>query len=392
MRFLYALLPCAALLVSGCTLGPSYSPRAHYSTFTDYTWTPETRARAPLALRELKTDAITIFTAGVHAFYDDRESRFVLEPGALPGEFLVTESRGKTEESAIGLGADVPFLYRNGRAVPYSSPVSVKALPDGRLLMQSKNPAVNAAVRVRAYDVRGKAAMHLMRTLGNQPSRLAYYTRDTYIFRRGSKAYQLSYWLGDDEIVGTSRNAFTGAPTLEKLLAQFSGKRTPFCLPFVSHQQARPYGLLFDTNPATGRRTASAPRSGTFSLVPVDSESLFCQREGTGSAATGTWKMRLIHGTRVIELTPDATVESANIGIQPVNRNAVSVGFAEVLRPGPVKAGVARTQVIPILILKNNREIVDFRLLYNEKAAEIMRSALADAARSEAADRQNNQR
>ena len=70
--------------------------------------------------------------------------------------------------------------------------------------------------------------------------------------------------------------------------------------------------------------------------------------------------------------------------IQPVNAKSVGIGFAEVLTP-KATTGYVR-QVIPVRILKNNEPIADFRIKFNGIAADAVRDALVDAARSQKAE------
>ena len=83
-------------------------------------------------------------------------------------------------------------------------------------------------------------------------------------------------------------------------------------------------------------------------------------------------------------MTRPDTVAESDLGIQPVNAKSVGIGFAEVLTP-KATTGYVR-QVIPVRILKNNEPIADFRIKFNGIAADAVRDALVDAARSQKAE------
>ena len=88
--------------------------------------------------------------------------------------------------------------------------------------------------------------------------------------------------------------SFTGTRSIEQLIATFS-RKTPFCLSYVSHQFATPYGVVFNRkNSMRSARRASA--SGTFSLAPVNGQTTLCERKPEGIAVAGTWKINTFRG------------------------------------------------------------------------------------------------
>ncbi|MGN1209943.1 MAG: hypothetical protein ACI4SV_06540, partial [Duodenibacillus sp.] len=93
------------------------------------------------------------------------------------------------------------------------------------------------------------------------------------------------------------------------------------------------------------------------------------------SGRRGSWRITRIQGTRVLELTPESSVEMSDLGVQPVNRHSVGVGFAEI-QSGKTK------RVIPVRIIRNNQAVTDFRLKFNNVAADAVADALEKAVRS----------
>ncbi len=395
---LIAALCGAALVVTGCsTPQPVRSVKADYKEFTDATWMPERTVRPPFRSREIEVDALQAMTEGIYAFYDASRSFFQIQPESA-GVWRVSETLEHTGERAFTWGVGATTLYRNGQAVPNSGRMTVETLPDGRVLLKNAGEApFNLAVAIRAFDVSGKPIRHFLRNANNQPDDLAWFMDPEARFPSGSKAYITTYWLGDDEIVQPSSSAFTGAATLERLVAQFSAGKSPLCLSYVSHVAAQPYGVVFD-NPLPAQKSrsrrrvaAQLPDSGTFSLVGVNSKSIFCEPLQQSASHSGTWTIRTVQGTRVMELTPQADVQSSDMGVQPVNAAAISVGFAEVVRPAAAATSTARARntprkaVVPVRIVHNNMPVVDFRLKFNPTAANAVSSAMVSAQTSRAA-------
>ena len=379
---LVAVTVCVALL-AGCASQPEYQQKAHYSEFPDVTWLPESTVRAPLGAPELDIDPVEHLKGGIHAFYDKHETVFhLVEP--TPGSYRITETIHDLSEHCFSWGPGVATLYRKSRPVAAQSPVTAQKLADGRIMLSTQGTgAVNMAVSLHAYNIAGRPIRQFLRNGNNQPDKLAWYLDSQAVFPDGAVAYLATYWIGDDEIARPSTSSFTGTRSIEQLIATFS-RKTPFCLSYVSHQFATPYGVVFNRkNSMRSARRASA--SGTFSLAPVNGQTTLCERKPEGIAVAGTWKIKYIQGTRVLELNPAPGVESSDIGVQPINADSIGVGFAEVM------VG-RRMNVVPVRILKNNKPIVDFRLKFNGVAASAMREHLEQAEAAMKADEEKNSR
>ena len=385
----------AAILLAGCatstTDGPHYEPKAKFNDFTDVTWLPETSVRAPYNAKEVAVDAMTALKAGIHVFYGTHDTRFALTNES--GVERITENAAASSEGAVSWGAGADTLYRNGLAVSNGGASSIEPLTDGRILIRSAGQTdMFVAFALKAYDVSGLPVRQFLRDGNNRPSRLAWFVKRSAVFPAGSIAYQTTWWLGDDEVVTPSKSAFTGTRSFEELTRRYSS-RLPYCLAYINHQAANPYGVVFDPVKQPRRRTLAVGMTGTFQLQPVK-RSVFCERDAdsirmlTGQAA-GTWTLKKIRGTLVMELTTGSEVDSSDLGVQPVNRNATSVGFAEIRTPRASKTGKKAgavqydTRVVPVRILKANEPITDFRLRFNDTAAATVRSALAEADASE---------
>ncbi len=369
----------AALVLTGCSTPEPLRTKADYKEFTDATWVPEHTVRAPYRTQEIEVNAIAALTEGIYAYFDTHRSIFRISQSA-PGLWNVSETLEAAGERAFAWGAGAATLYRSANPVPNSGQMTAEELGDGRILIRNTGEApFNMAIALRAFDISGKPIRHFLRNNNNQPDELAWFMSPEAKFPDGSVAYITTYWLGDDEIVQPSVSAFTGASTLEKLVAQFS-TRSPFCLSYVNHVGATPYGVLFDRPLKKGSRRAKLDK-GTFSLVAVNSRSIFCEPVEQGRKESGSWSITHIQGTRVLELQPNPDVASSDLGIQPINQHSIGVGFAEVMRPG---ASSTKLTVVPVRIIRNNMPVVDFRLKFNPAAGEAIRTVLlqADAART----------
>ena len=340
----------AAVLLSGCaTHTVDYQPKANYKEFTDATWRPESNIRPPFRSTEIPVDSVAALQEGIYAFYDTHRSFFQLQP-AQTGSWTVSETVTQAGERCFTWGQGAVQLIRNSRVLNNEGPMVASRLPDGRILLQNSGQAVfNLAVELRAYNISGKPIRHFLRNGNNQPDSLAWFVPADAKFPQGSVAYLATYWLGDDEIVQPSRSAFTGARNLESMVARYTAKTTPYCMSYVSHLEATPYGLSFER--------------------PV-------RQRG-----------KYIQGTRVLELTEDADVPSSDIGIQPINNDGIDVGFAEIVRGNK---GQSRLQVVPVRIVRNNQPVTDFRLKFNAAAAQAIAEVLPEADASRRAHDERN--
>ena len=392
---LLALGPC---LLAACASTPSDpiapSARAHYSVFTDSTWEPESHVRAPYGAAEIDLPITQALTEGVHAFDETDESIFSLERNA-DATYRVIESQQGSGEKALSWGTGASVLYRNGLPVTDWGKAQAHLLADGRLIVKVRGKAdVTYAVKLPAYNIAGKPIRQILRDANNQPDTLAWYMRDDFVFPSGSIAYRFTYWLGDNEVIQPFGNAFTGASTLEKLLKNFTGKQ-PYCLSYIDHTQAHPYAVAFEKEASPTKRSdllrkkrairsVQIPEKGRYVLYSADSDALFCQKNADSATVSGNWTIQTIHGTRVLELMRPDSVAESDLGVQPINAKSVGIGFAEVLTPNASYGHVRR--VIPVRILRNNEPITDFRIKFNRVAADAVREALVDAARSKKAE------
>ena len=357
----------AAVLLSGCaTHTVDYQPKANYKEFTDATWRPESNIRPPFRSTEIPVDSVAALQEGIYAFYDTHRSFFQLQP-AQTGSWTVSETVTQAGERCFTWGQGAVQLIRNSRVLNNEGPMVASRLPDGRILLQNSGQAVfNLAVELRAYNISGKPIRHFLRNGNNQPDSLAWFVPADAKFPQGSVAYLATYWLGDDEIVQPSRS---------------------YCMSYVSHLEATPYGLSFERPVRErGKNRASAPQ-GRFILSQVQRSNMFCERLSNGAQKGGSWKISRIQGTRVLELTEDADVPSSDIGIQPINNDGIDVGFAEIVRGNK---GQSRMQVVPVRIVRNNQPVTDFRLKFNAAAAQAIAEVLPEADASRRAHDERN--
>lgn len=395
-KLLSALCASVLLLVGCASQSPQLQQKADYREFSDSTWLPETEIRAPLGARQIGITTMEALKNGIHAFYGTHDTRFsLMQDGA--GIFKTTEDAFSRDESALSWCTGSDTLYRDGIPITNEGGATAEELSDGRVLIRSAG-ATNfyLAVAVRAYDVSGKPIRQFLRDGNNQPAPLAWFIKESEYFPSGSVAYLTTWWLGDDEVVMPAKAAFTGAKTFDQLVKNFSSKLA-FCLSYVNHQNANPFGIVFEPLKRHQKEAFATGKTGNFTLRPVK-RSVFCEDETrpdrllTGQSV-GTWTIRNIRGTRVMQLTPDSSVAASDIGVQPVNADAVSVGFAEIKAANVQKfiaQGVKNQQktgtaykslksanrIVPVRILHSNQPIVDFRLRFNDVAAGSIRSAL----------------
>ncbi len=377
-----ALLGVTALILSGCSTTPSAPiiTKADYREFTDASWAPENALRAPFGSPEIVIDPVLELQAGVYAYYTDHRSIFKLE-AIDRATWHAIETIDEAAERTFTWGSGASHIIRNGRTLVNQGSVLASRLPDGSVMLQNDGEAkFNMALTLRAYDISGKPMRHFLRHGNNRPAKLAWFVPADAVFPKGSVAYIAVYRLGDDEVVRPSSSAFTGASSLERLIMQFS-KATPYCMSYINHTKAVPYGLRFTREmKKPGRR--NEPATGTFSLERTDRGNIFCESlAGEQPETHGTWKIIRVQGTRVLLLEPDASIDKSNLGVLPINAASVSVGFAEVVHGEGRKAKLA---VVPVRIVHNNRPLTDFRLKFNRNAADALEMVLHKAASDKA--------
>lgn len=262
-----AAAAAAVLFLAGCATAPQPpTAKADYKEFTDAQWLPETAVRAPKDAKEAAVTTEEALKNGIHVFYGPHDTRFALN--AEGNRLRVTESQTADKEPFLSWGAGAHTLFRNSKPVANTGAEEIRFLEDGRALIRFKGDAnYFLAVAVRAYDVSGKPVRQYMRDGNNLPTALAWYTDKNAVFPEGSLVYQTTWWLGDDEIVMPAKAAFTGASSLERLTTTFT-RGNLFCLPYVNHQGANPWGVTFDPV-KRGRRAAE----GVFQVPPPNEAS-----------------------------------------------------------------------------------------------------------------------
>ena len=389
---LIAFSAVATLMTAPCAASDEvhqYEKKAHYRVFTDSTWIPETTVRAPYNAREIPVDTMAALQQGMHVFYGTHDTRSAVTEKR--GVTTVTENAVKTDEGSMNWGAGSDTLYRNGVAVGNdASGMVVSPLADGRVLVRIAGDAnMNIAFVARAYDVSGLPIRQFLRDGNNRPTSLAWFVKADAVFPAGAVAYQTTWWLGDDEVIIPAKTAFTGAKTFDELEQRFDGRLT-FCMSYINHQEANPFGVVFDQPQPARPKAITAGTTGTFKLKPVK-KTIFCESEANPKKEpAGRWIVKDVRGTKFLELAPDAEVSVADLGIQPVNSDAMSVGFAEIKTPKPLTLKKGQkppkkvkiqydTRIMPARLLKANQPITDFRLRFNDAAAEAVKTALAAA-------------
>jgi hypothetical protein len=376
------LILCAAALLAGCASTPPvfHQPKAHHSEFKDTDWSPEEHARTPLNLPALPTNVVDILMSGIYAFDGTTQILFKAHGDPATGQLLGVHRSVTKGGAAVTWNTGNDVVYRNGKPVSAHGQVEVRLLDDDQVRMRSlEAPDYTVIVGIESFDIGGRPVRQLLRDYNNQPTDLAWYVDPEARFQFGARAYRLTYRLTKDEVSAPSKTAFTGSNSLAEFMRSFSAK-APYCLPYVNVIGSHPVALAFD-RPGSPKSTR-----GTVRFRSVDSKELFCAPVENDVARKGTWRITRVNGTRTLVVTPPASVASTDLGVQPVNRKALGIGFAEV-RP----EGASRTQVLPVRIVKKNEPIVDFRLRFNATAAHSLRSALSKAQEAKRHHEQQNQ-
>lgn len=348
--------------------------------------------------------------SGVYYFNDAQESNFRFAGKDAQGRYTVKETYAKGQPHGFTLGTSLTPVVRNGRTVSIENPSWLTEEKDGSVTLTANTSGAPLSVRVKlwAFDVSGEYVYKYLRTRLNYPTSTAETT--TARFPKGSIAYMPQIFMPEDQFVVLRPNAFTGAGSVEGFVRNFS-RDIPYCLSYLAREGYVPYGVSFDakllsagsaqttyktvteTKWVKGKngkkvkktvtkkvpvvREAAIPETGSVNLMPVKTGTVFCERTSTTPAATGTYRMMTLNGTRGLAMQFPATVRAPDTGIFELSRNAVSLALVEMNKNGT-------TSVVPGYRIVANQPVTDFQYRFNETAATAVRQAIAEAKKSAA--------
>ena len=349
--------------------------------------------------------------SGVYYFNGAEESNFRDAGPDGSGRYIVKETYAKGQAHGFTLATSLTPIVRNGRTVSIENPSTLTEEKDGSVTLTAGSDGAPVSVRVKlwAFDVSGQYVYKYLRTRLNYPTDAARVTSAR--FPAGSIAYMPQIFMPEDQFVVLRPGAFTGASTVEDFVRNFS-RDIPYCLSYLAREGYKPYGVSFDASQlsaASGKTVyktvketrwekgrngkkvkktvtrkvpvsagSTVPETGTVNLMSVKSDTVFCSRASSTPAATGTYRILTLNGTRGLAMQFPAAVRAPDTGIFELSRHAVTPALVEMSKNG-------RTSVVPGYRVLANQPVTDFQYRFNETAAKAVRSAIAEASRSSAA-------
>lgn len=343
--------------------------------------------------------------SGVYYFNDAEESNFRTTGKDAQGRYTVKETYAQGKNHGFSLTTSMTPVVRNGRTVSIENPSYLTEEKDGSVTLTANTGSDPLTMRVKlwAFDVSGEFVYKYLRTRLNYPTSAAETT--TARFPAGSVAYMPQVYMTQDQFVVLRPNAFTGAGSVEGFVRNFS-RDIPYCLSYLAREGYKPYGVSFDSKQlaaASGATTyktvtttrwvknkqgkkvkqtvtkkvpvvseAKIPATGSVNLMSVKEGTVFCERTSATPAASGTYTIQTLNGTRGLSMQFPATVRAPDTGIFELSRGAVSLALVEMNKSGNVS-------VVPGYRILANQPVTDFQYRFNETAAKAVREAIAAA-------------
>ena len=248
-------------------------------------------------------------------------------------------------------------IARTTGKVFLEKPTAIEQQPNGTLRVfygNAKNPVV-VNVRLQAYNISG---LKIANYLKNRDGSTSAYADGvgSKTFPEGSLAYKVETTFENDEMVLPINEKFTSAKSNKELIKNFSD--IPFCL---NRTVGHSYGIAFNPSQV-------GAKSGTFSVIPVKRDTMFCQPTGERAVASGTWNAITTGKSSAIVLNMPPQVDPSEYGIESHETGVSRFAFVapskgdHVFRPGQyyAKGTTVRGQ----------------RFLFNETAASAAMNAL----------------
>lgn len=204
---------------------------------------------------------------------------------------------------------------------------------------QPKTPVV-IDIKLQAIDVSGQRISDYLKTRDGKESKEAERAGSAK-FPEGSIAYKAITKFVNGEMVLPVNESFTNAKAAREIVENF--KSVPYCLNYESRVDSHAYGIVFD--PAAAKATA-----GTYQILPVRRDTIFCRPTGEKAVASGNWNVVTTNNSSAVVLTLPSNVDPRDCGIKIHENGIAKVAFIapgkgdHVFRPGRYYAKGAELQ------------------------------------------------
>ena len=210
-------------------------------------------------------------------------------------------------------------------------------------------------LQLKAYDISGSPISTFLPLKSNNFAQLDVYQN----FPEGSIAYMPTIKFFDNQLVLPVRESFTNARNTNELIENFS--KVPFCFSFENRANAQAFGILFTRN-------KNSKQNGTFKIIPVRKDTLFCRPLNDKVITKGSWNfIKTSQHSAVVLNIPD-NIDPRDYGIKLYEKNKAQFAFIaptkgdRVFRPGK--------------FIKKGAQIETERYMFNETAARFIAQAI----------------
>ena len=137
------------------------------------------------------------------------------------------------------------------------------------------------------------------------------------------------------------KRILTNAKASREIIENF--RTVPYCLNYESRMDSHAYGIVFDP---------SAPKAttGTYKILPVRRDTIFCKPTGEPAVASGNWNAVTTKNSSAVVLTLPSNVDPRDCGLKIHENGVAKIAFIapakgdHVFRPGRYYAKGAAVQ------------------------------------------------
>ena len=195
-------------------------------------------------------------------------------------------------------------------------------------------------LNLRAIDVSGQKIADYLKTRDGKTSNDSEKVGNSK-FPEGSIAYQAVTKFVNGEMVLPVNESFTNAKASREIIENF--RTVPYCLNYESRMDSHAYGIVFDP---------SAPKAttGTYKILPVRRDTIFCKPTGEPAVASGNWNAVTTKNSSAVVLTLPSNVDPRDCGLKIHENGVAKIAFIapakgdHVFRPGRYYAKGAAVQ------------------------------------------------
>jgi hypothetical protein len=237
------------------------------------------------------------------------------------------------KESALDSQMEPGTLVTPVGKSPFQTPAGVTFTKGGSqmlLTFGSGKTTTQIGLSFKALDVSGQKIANFLKTRAGEPS-AAVEAVGGKVFPQGSVAYLPTTQFIDNQFVLPINESFTNAKTPLEIVENFSS--VPFCLSYESRPKSQAYGVVF------GKADAKK-LTGTFNILPVRRDTIFCSPSGEKPVAQGTWEYVKSGTNGAMVLNMPSGIDPRDYGLKVHENGSVKFAFIapakgdKIFRPG----------------------------------------------------------